>query len=133
MDLFEGRPISYASPLFYMPIVHDALGTQLGITAHDMNVHCPIDWQSPYVEQCIRLGRSLLNIVMNEKIHEADRKIVLNMVVQTLDRAVFPSKMVSNMKQQWIHKYVIDPAQGLADANMRDKIVSLCRPFLPYS
>ncbi len=62
-DLFKGRPISYASPLFYMPGVHGTdSNTQLGITAHDAIFHCPVDWQHPYAKSLAELGKALIDL-----------------------------------------------------------------------
>ena len=55
----KGRPISYASPLFYIPEVHGRPSKQLGITAHDVVGHCVTDWMHPYSGTLIGLGAEL--------------------------------------------------------------------------
>lgn len=58
-DLIFGRPISYASPLFYLPTVHRRAGAQLAVTAHDILFHCLLDWKHPYAHDLIKLGQKV--------------------------------------------------------------------------
>lgn len=75
-DLVLGRPISYASPLFYLPQVHNLEGTQLSVTAHDMLYHCLLDWRHPHAHKLIKLG---------QKVREMGRES-LELAVNILDR-----------------------------------------------
>jgi hypothetical protein len=60
-DLFLGRPISRASPLFFMPEVHELSGHQLGVVAHDELFHCALDWINPYTNAFINCGKKVYN------------------------------------------------------------------------
>jgi hypothetical protein len=61
-DIISGRPISYASPLFYLPNAHRLKGTQLSVTAHDILYHCLLDWLHPHANDLIKLGQKTRSI-----------------------------------------------------------------------
>jgi hypothetical protein len=79
-DLIEGRPISYASPLFYLPSVHGLKGTQLGVTVHDIMFHCLLDWRYSQAHKLIRLGQKIRSL--------GKEKDILNLAMIVLDRNV---------------------------------------------
>jgi hypothetical protein len=80
-DLFSGRPISRASPLFFMPEVHDSPGHQLGIVAHDELFHCALDWINPYTQAFINCGK---DVYEDENLKDNFKTVSIKL----LDRAV---------------------------------------------
>ncbi len=78
--LYHGRPISYASPLFYIPPVHSEISNPLGITIHDTLGHCFFDWSNPYTRNVIELGKKL----------KEEEFPCGNLVLTLLDRPVIP-------------------------------------------
>lgn len=82
-DLISGRPISYASPLFYLPNAHNIKGTQLSVTAHDILYHCLLDWQHPHTHNLIKLGQKTKSFGREN----------LELIVNILDRPLIGSSL----------------------------------------
>ena len=85
-DLLLGRPVSYASPLFYIPEVHDYPGTQLGITSHDIHFHCFLDFYNPHAKKIIQLAEKIRTL----------GKDVIPLVANLLDRPIRPNQPIAN-------------------------------------
>lgn len=81
-----GRPISYASPLFHLPKVHEADSMQLGITFHDLLYHIPIDTLNPYVQRLIDLTEELKGLQLTATL--SDKKCIFQIRAFLLDRDI---------------------------------------------
>jgi hypothetical protein len=121
-----GRPISYASPLFYLPAVHDTSSTQLGITVHDLLGHCVLDWLHPYTKQLISLGRAVKELGPEFSL------IARNF----LDRAIEPLSQNPDENVVSFLKTIFEGERNTfesASPEKAEEFFLLCRKHLPQS
>lgn len=122
-DLVKGRPISYASPLFYIPEVHGRPSKQLGITAHDVVGHCVTDWMHPYSGTLIELGVEL---------RELDDPELFPLAFALLDRAV--ESQLEDYHEN-VCNFIMNLTHSLVDSKLsierQDKFFNLCEAILP--
>lgn len=113
--LMKGRPISYASPLFYMPPVHGSITNQTAITAHDLLAHCSFDWSCPYTEGLIKLGKKLWE----------DTRFDKNLSLLTLDRPVEP--LFENSVENLCNFIKNGPFSLIEDDGLEDEFFKLLK------
>ncbi len=122
-DLVDGRPISYASPLFYIPEVHGRPSKQLGITAHDVVGHCVTDWMHPYSGSLIELGAEL---------RELNDPEFFPIAFALFDRAV--ESQLEDCDEN-VSNFIINLITTLVDPKLskekQDIFFSKCRKILP--
>ncbi len=110
-DLLYGRPISYASPLFYLPKVHSVEGTQVGVTVHDIMFHCFLDWRHPHAKALISLGQKTRGL--------GQEKQILTLAMAILDRNMM---RVSNNLEKDVSLYLKQLSRLIKDLSDENQI-----------
>ncbi len=89
--LYEGiRPISIASALFKLPLVHNYLaGPDLGVTTHDLNLHMPLEVINRYIKLYVDLASEFKAHAEQKYLNENDKNTLCKEIYDLIiDREV---------------------------------------------